>query len=214
MRFVHHDDVQAKGFRVIEAATAHRAEIEARSDKPDLVLLDLGLPDADGESVVKAIRSWSSVPVVVLSARVDEAQKIRALDAGADDYVTKPFSAGELLARIRSALRRAVKQTDSEGLLRLGEVEIDLAQRKARGSRGAIHFTPVEFRLLVALARQCGGVATQRRLLTEVWGPEHVDDTHYLRVYMKQLREKIEAERANPRFLLTETGVGYRLTAD
>jgi two-component system KDP operon response regulator KdpE len=214
LRFIHHDDVQAKGFRVIEAATAQRAEIEARSHKPDLVLLDLGLPDADGVSVVEAIRSWSSVPVVVLSARVDEAQKIRALDAGADDYVTKPFSSGELLARIRSALRRAVKQTDSEGLLRLGDVEIDLAQRKARGSRGAIHFTPVEFRLLVALARQCGGVATQRRLLTEVWGPEHVDDTHYLRVYMKQLREKIEAEPANPRFLLTETGVGYRLAAD
>ncbi len=202
------------GFRVIEATNAERALIEARSHKPDLVLLDLGLPDADGESVVEAIRRWSSVPIVVLSARVDEAQKIRALDAGADDYVTKPFSAGELLARIRSALRRAVKQTDGEGLLRLGEIELDLVKRRVSGPRGEIRLTPLEFRLIAALARHQGGVATQRRLLAEVWGPDHVEDTHYLRVYMKQLREKLERDPANPRYLRTETGVGYRLEVD
>lgn len=202
------------GFRVIEAASAERALIEARSHKPDLVLLDLGLPDADGESVVQAIRRWSSMPIVVLSARVDEAQKIRALDAGADDYVTKPFSAGELLARIRSALRRSVKQADSEGVLRLGEIEVDLAKRHVSGPRGEIRLTPVEFRLMSALARHQGGVATQRKLLAEVWGPDHVDDTHYLRVYMKQLREKLERDPANPRYLRTETGVGYRLELD
>ena len=206
--------LSAEGFRVIEAGTAQRAQIEARSHKPDLLLLDLGLPDADGETVVRSVRAWSSMPIVVLSARVDEAQKIRALDAGADDYVTKPFSAGELLARLRSALRRAVKQSDSEGLLQLAEVQIDLARRRAQGPRGEIRLTPVEFRLLAALAAARGGVATQRRLLVEVWGPEHVDDTHYLRVYMKQLRAKLEQDPANPRFLLTETGVGYRLATD
>lgn len=200
-----------EGFRVIEAETAERALIEARSHKPDLVLLDLGLPDADGEAVVKAVRRWSSMPIVVLSARVDEAQKVRALDAGADDYVTKPFSAGELLARIRSALRRAVKQADNEGLLRFAEIEVDLVKRRAVGPRGEIRLTPLEFRLIAALARHQGGVATQRRLLAEVWGPDHVDDTHYLRVYMKQLREKLEEDPANPRYLRTETGVGYRL---
>jgi two-component system KDP operon response regulator KdpE len=211
LRRVLRTTLAAEGFRVIEADTARRGEIEARSHKPDLVLLDLGLPDADGATVVSAIRAWSSLPIVVLSARVDETQKIRALDAGADDYVTKPFATGELLARIRAALRRAVKQTGPEGLLRLGNVEIDLARRTALGPRGPIHFTPVEFKLLSALARHSAGVATQRRLLAEVWGPEHVEDTHYLRVYMKQLREKIEPDATQPRHLLTETGVGYRL---
>jgi len=153
------------------------------------------------------------MPIVVRSARTDEAQKVRALDAGADDYVTKPFSVGELLARVRVALRRAVVLRESEvGPLRLGtSVVIDLAKRTASGPAGAIHFTPIEYRLIAALARHAGGVATQRQLLREVWGPDHVDDAHYLRVYMKQLREKIEPDPARPRHLLTETGVGYRL---
>ena len=203
----------AQGFRVIEAENARRGLIEAASHKPDLVLLDLGLPDQDGVEVVTGIRAWSSMPIVVLSARTDEAQKVRALDAGADDYVTKPFSVGELLARVRVALRRAVVLRESEvGPLRLGtSVVIDLAKRTASGPAGAIHFTPIEYRLIAALARHAGGVATQRQLLREVWGPDHVDDAHYLRVYMKQLREKIEPDPARPRHLLTETGVGYRL---
>ena len=206
----------ARGFRVIEAETARRGLIEAASHKPDLVLLDLGLPDQDGVEVVTGIRAWSSMPIVVLSARTDEAQKVRALDAGADDYVTKPFSVGELLARVRVALRRAVVLRESEvGPLRLGtSVVIDLAKRTASGPAGAIHFTPIEYRLIAALARHAGGVATQRQLLREVWGPDHVDDAHYLRVYMKQLREKIEADPARPRHLLTETGVGYRLIVE
>jgi two-component system KDP operon response regulator KdpE len=154
------------------------------------------------------------MPIVVLSARTEEKQKIRALDAGADDYVTKPFAVGELLARVRAALRRAASTgADDAGPLQLGEVAIDLARRTATGPQGPIHFTPIEFRLLAALARHADGVATQRQLLREVWGPDHVEDAHYLRVYMKQLREKIEPDPARPQYLLTETGVGYRLLA-
>ncbi|HYS12274.1 MAG TPA: response regulator [Burkholderiaceae bacterium] len=202
----------AHGFRVIEAETAARALIEAASHKPDLIILDLGLPDADGQDVVTGIRKWSSMPIVVLSARTEERQKVRALDAGADDYVTKPFSVAELLARTRAALRRAVQSTEAESeLLQLGDVTIDLARRTASGPAGSIHFTPIEYRLLAALARQTGRLATQRQLLREVWGPDHIEHAHYLRVYMKQLREKIESDPARPRFLLTETGVGYRL---
>jgi len=204
----------AEGFRVIEAETAQRALIEAANHKPDLVLLDLGLPDADGATVVRGIRVWSAMPIIILSARVDEQQKIAALDAGADDYVTKPFAVGELLARVRAALRRGAKAGEQGPLLQLGQVTIDLGQRIAQGPDGPLHFTPVEYRLLAALARHHGGVATQRRLLAEVWGPEHVDDAHYLRVYMKQLREKIEPLPSQPRHLLTEVGVGYRLIVD
>jgi len=201
----------AEGFRVIEAATAQRALIEAANHKPDLVILDLGLPDSDGGTVVKAIRAWSALPIVILSARTDEQQKIDALEAGADDYVTKPFATGELLARVRAALRRAASSAEHGHVLQLGALTIDLGARTARGPAAAVHFTPVEYRLLAALARQRGAVATQRRLLAEVWGPEHVNDAHYLRIYMKQLREKIEADPARPRFLLTEIGIGYRL---
>ncbi|HTN49324.1 MAG TPA: response regulator, partial [Burkholderiaceae bacterium] len=206
--------LSAEGFRVIEAETAQRGLIEAASHKPDLVILDLGLPDADGHAVVSGIRNWSSLPIIVLSARVDEQQKIAALDAGADDYVTKPFAVGELLARVRAALRRAARPGDVAQPLTLGDVTIDLAQRSASGPAGAIHFTPIEYRLLSALARQDGAVATQRQLLREVWGPDRVDQPHYLRIYMKQLRAKIEPDPARPQFLLTETGVGYRLLQD
>jgi two-component system, OmpR family, KDP operon response regulator KdpE len=201
----------AEGFRVIEADTARRALIEAASHKPDLILLDLGLPDADGQTVVAGVREWSAMPIVVLSARTDERQKIVALDAGADDYVTKPFTVGELLARVRAALRRASRPAEAGQVLRLGDLEIDLERRRAAGPAGEIHFTPIEYRLLAALARSGGGVATQRQLLRDVWGPEHVEDLHYLRVYMKQLRDKIEQDPAHPRHLLTELGVGYRL---
>jgi two-component system KDP operon response regulator KdpE len=205
----------AEGFRVFEAEDARRGLIEAASHKPDLVILDLGLPDAEGHTVVRGIREWSSLPILVLSARVDEQQKIAALDAGADDYVTKPFAIGELLARVRAALRRAARTPDDEpGPLRLGAVEIDLARREARRGGEPLHFTPIEYRLLAVLARHAGAVATQRTLLREVWGPEHVEDPHYLRVYMKQLRQKIEPDPARPQYLLTETGVGYRLRSD
>lgn len=203
--------LQAEGFRVVEAENAGRGLIEAASHKPDLVILDLGLPDADGATVVQGIRAWSTLPIVILSARVDEQQKITALDAGADDYVTKPFAVGELLARVRAALRRASRSDDKGTVLRLGDVEIDLARRMATGRGQPLHFTPVEYRLIAALAKHRGAVATQRRLLVEVWGPDHVDDVHYLRVYMKQLREKIETDPTRPQYLLTEIGVGYRL---
>jgi two-component system KDP operon response regulator KdpE len=204
----------AEGFRVIEAGTAKRALIEAASHKPDLVILDLGLPDADGHTVVRGIREWSSAPIVVLSARREEEQKIAALDAGADDYVTKPFATGELLARIRSALRRSARPADAAQPLLLGDVRIDLARRVAGGPAGEIHFTPVEYRLLAALARHRGGVVTQRQLLRQVWGPDRVEQPHYLRVYMKQLRAKIEPDPARPRYLLTDIGVGYRLKTE
>jgi two-component system KDP operon response regulator KdpE len=204
----------AQGFRVVEADTAARGLIEAASHKPDLVILDLGLPDAEGHEVVRGIRAWSTLPIVILSARVDELQKIAALDAGADDYVTKPFTVGELLARIRAALRRAAQPPDAGERLAFGPIRIDLARRLAEGPQGEIHFTPIEYRLLAALARHRGAVATQRHLLREVWGPDHVDQPHYLRVYMRQLRAKIEPLPAQPRYLLTEIGVGYRLLAD
>jgi two-component system KDP operon response regulator KdpE len=206
--------LSAEGFRVIEAETAERALIEAASHKPDLVILDLGLPDAEGHEVVRSIRSWSAMPIVVLSARVAEQQKIAALDEGADDYVTKPFALGELLARVRAALRRAAHPADVSRPLKLGAVEIDLERRRAHGPQGEIHFTPIEYRLLAALARHRGGVATQRVLLRDAWGPEHADRAHYLRIYMKQLRHKIEPNPAQPRYLLTEIGVGYRLQPD
>jgi two-component system, OmpR family, KDP operon response regulator KdpE len=218
LRRLLHTALTAAGFRVIEAESARRALIEARSHKPDLVILDLGLPDGDGHDVVAGIRAWSALPIVVLSARTEEQQKVRALDAGADDYVTKPFSVPELLARVRVALRRGARGAVGEAQLVLGEVTIDLARRTARrlapGGVVPIHFTPIEYRLLAALARHGGTVATQRQLLREVWGPDHVDQSHYLRIYMKQLRAKIEHDPAQPRFLRTEIGVGYRLVAD
>jgi two-component system KDP operon response regulator KdpE len=204
----------ADGFRVIEADSARRAVIEAANHKPDLVILDLGLPDADGQTVVRRIREWSSLPILILSARTDEQQKIAALDAGADDYVTKPFTVGELLARVRAGLRRALKSEGPDATLVLGSACVDLERRTATGPEGPIHLTPIEYRLLAALARQRGGVVTQRRLLSEVWGPEHVDDVHYLRVYMKQLRNKLEQDPTQPRHLLTEIGLGYRLSCD
>jgi two-component system, OmpR family, KDP operon response regulator KdpE len=206
----------AEGYRVIEAENGERGVIEAATHKPDLVMVDLGLPDLDGIEVVKRIRTWSALPILILSARSAEAEKVAALDAGADDYVTKPFAVGELAARIRVALRHAAHggKQDAGGMLRFGNIEVDLERRLVRAEGMDVHLTPIEFRLLGCLARHAGMVLTHRHLLREVWGPSHVDQSHYLRIYMKQLRHKLEPDPARPRFLLTETGVGYRLAAD
>jgi two-component system KDP operon response regulator KdpE len=201
-------------YRIIEADTARRGEIEARSHKPDLLLVDLGLPDSDGLNVIRSVRSWSPVPIVVLSARSLEEQKIAALDAGADDYVTKPFSAPELLARVRAALRRNVRGTDQTPALRLGEVQIDLARRESRGPQGELHLTPLEYRVLECLARHTGLIVRQSQLIREVWGPERLGDTRSLRVCVKNLRNKVEPDPRRPRYLITEAGLGYRLRAD
>jgi len=203
----------AEGYRVVESANARRGTIDAGTHKPDLAIVDLGLPDLDGREVIRQIRSWSSMPIVVLSARTQERSKIEALDAGADDYVTKPFGIGELLARIRAALRHAARSPAGQTLA-LGPSRVDLEKRRATRDGAEVHLTPIEFRLVAALAKHLGMVVTQRQLLTEVWGPSHAADTHYLRIYMKQLRDKLEADPVQPKYLVTETGVGYRLLAD
>jgi two-component system KDP operon response regulator KdpE len=206
----------AEGYRVIEAETGQRGVLEAATHKPDLVMVDLGLPDLDGVEVVKRIRAWSTLPILILSARSAEADKVAALDAGADDYVTKPFGVGELTARIRVALRHAARGAaqNAEEKLHFGNIEVDLQRRLVRADGKDVHLTPIEFRLLGCLARHAGMVLTHRHLLREVWGPSYVDQSHYLRIYMKQLRHKLEPDPARPRFLLTETGVGYRLAGE
>ena len=206
--------LEAEGYRFIEADTAMRAEIEARSHKPDLLLVDLGLPDGDGLKVIRRVRAWSPVPVIVLSARTMEEQKIAALDAGADDYVTKPFSAPELLARVRAALRRNVRGTEQSSVLHLHDVQVDLARRETRGPSGEIHLTPLEYRVLECLARHLGSIVVQNQLVREVWGPERLGDTRSLRVCVKNLRSKLEPDPRKPRYLVTEAGLGYRLRAD
>ncbi|HEY4066002.1 MAG TPA: response regulator [Burkholderiaceae bacterium] len=203
----------AEGYRVFEAETGERGAIDAGTHKPDLAVVDLGLPDLDGIEVIRRIRSWSSMPIVVLSARAQERSKIEALDAGADDYVTKPFGVGELLARVRAALRHALRPGAGKALA-FGNVKVDFEKREAERAGAPVHLTPLEFRLLGCLAKHLGLVVTHRQLLREVWGPSHVEHTHYLRIYMKQLRDKLEADPLRPRHLLTETGVGYRLVAD
>ena len=202
--------LEAQGYRVVEAATAQEAIAQAATRAPDLVLLDLGLPDLDGFEVVRRLREWSAMPVVVLSARGREDDKIRALDAGADDYVTKPFATGELLARMRAALRRRARGDDDAAVVECGELRIDLGRRQVTVAGAEVRLTPIEYRLLVALARHAGRVLTHEHLLREVWGPGYTTQHHYLRVYMAQLRHKIEREPSRPRWLLTEPGVGYR----
>lgn len=203
--------LQAEQYRVIEAETAGRGEIEARSHKPDLVLVDLGLPDDDGVSLIRRIREWSPVPIIVLSARTMETQKIAALDAGADDYITKPFSAPELLARVRAALRRNARGSDQLPVLNLGSITIDLTRRQAHNPDGELHLTPLEYRVLESLARQAGMIVTQQQLIREVWGPDRLGDTRGLRVCLMNLRHKVEANPAFPQYLITEVGIGYRL---
>ncbi len=204
----------AEGYRVVESPSGRRGSIDAATHKPDLAIVDLGLPDFDGVEVIRRIRAWSPMPIIVLSARVHERSKIGALDAGADDYVTKPFAIGELLARIRAGLRHVVRPLSGGQAIAFEDATIDLETRRVTRGGKEIRLTPIEFRLLAALARHAGMVVTQRQLLTEVWGPTHADDTHYLRIYMKQLRDKLEADPIRPRHLLTETGVGYRLVVD
>lgn len=202
----------AQGYRVLEATTGAQALVEAASRQPDLVVLDLGLPDLDGFVVLRRLREWSRVPVIILSARGEESDKVTALDAGADDYVGKPFGAAELLARVRVALRHGARRDDAaETALAVGGLVVDLLRRRVIVDGREAHLTPIEFRLLAALARRPGRVLTHRQLLLEVWGPSHVDQPHYLRVFMAQLRRKLERDPARPRYLLTEPGVGYRL---
>jgi two-component system KDP operon response regulator KdpE len=208
--------LSAEPFRIFEAETGRAGLVEAATRKPDLVIVDLGLPDLDGVEVVTELREWYTRPIIILSARSNEQEKIKALDAGADDYLTKPFGIGELLARIRAALRRGARDAGvaAENSIEFGEVRIDLAARRVQRAGADVHLTPNEYRLLAALVRHAGKVCTHRQLLAEVWGPSHVEHGHYLRIYMAQLRHKLEADPTNPRFLRTEAGVGYRLLVD
>ncbi|MGH8231460.1 MAG: response regulator [Steroidobacteraceae bacterium] len=204
--------LELENFRVVEAENAERGLAAARSHKPDLLIVDLGLPDRDGTTLIQEVRAWSRVPIIVLSARTDEADKVGALEAGADDYITKPFGARELRARLQVALRHATASPAAGAALRIGDWQIDLKARSARSGDGReLHLTPTEYRLLEVLAQHIGLVVTHRALLTQVWGPGSTQQTQYLRVYMKQLRGKLEPDPARPRWLLTETGVGYRL---
>jgi two-component system, OmpR family, KDP operon response regulator KdpE len=204
--------LETEDWRVFEAETMKQGLVEAGTRKPDVVILDLGLPDGDGVDFIRDLRTWSTTPVIVLSARVDETQKIAALDAGADDYLTKPFGVGELLARVRAVLRRkAVGATAHESVFRFGDVEVDLAKRQVRKSNAQVHLTALEYRLLATMIANVEKVLTHRQILREVWGPSYVSQEHYVRVHMGNLRRKLEDDPAQPKHLLTETAVGYRL---
>ena len=203
--------LEAEGWTVFEAETVKRGLIEAGTRHPDLVILDLGLPDADGMTLITELRGWTDVPVLVLSARSAEADKIGALDAGADDYLTKPFGVGELVARVRVLLRRQTRLAGEHAAeINFGIINLDLSRRTVTKGGEHLHLTAMEYRLLSALVSQRGKVMTHRELLRQVWGPSHVEDNHYLRIYMGHLRGKLEADPAQPVFLLTEVGVGYR----
>ncbi len=202
--------LSAQGFRWVEAATAVEARIAATTQNPELVLLDLGLPDADGLTLLRELREWSQAPAIVLSARGREEDKVEALDAGANDYLTKPFGVNELLARIRVALRQSQK-SDAQPVITFGDIAIDLTRRLVTRGESEVHLTPTEYRLLTLLARNLGKVLTHRQILKEVWGPNHENQAHSVRVCMGELRKKLENEPARPRWLVTEPGVGYRL---
>jgi two-component system KDP operon response regulator KdpE len=208
--------LEGQGHVLIEAASGREGIVQASMRSPDLVLLDLGLPDVDGFEVVRRIREWSSMPIIVLTARGQEGDKVRALDSGADDYVTKPFSMAELLARMRVALRHRARLGSEPGaaVLVIGELQIDLARRNVTRGGNEVRLTPIEYRLLTTMARHAGRVLTREQLLREVWGPGYTAQHHYLRVYMAQLRHKLESDPARPRLLITEPGVGYRLKED
>jgi two-component system KDP operon response regulator KdpE len=202
------------GYQVLTAATASEGTAMARSHNPDLILLDLGLPDGDGLTVLRELRGWSRRPVIIISARSQEREKVRALDQGADDYLTKPFGAAELLARIRVALRHVVQASAPEAVFHLDGLRVDLERREVSINDEPARLTPIEYRLLEALVRRAGKVATHQQLLTEVWGPGGEGQNHYLRIYMAQLRKKLEADPNRPRFFLTEPGVGYRMNSE
>ena len=208
--------LEAQHWQVHEAGTMKDGLVEAGTRRPDLVILDLGLPDGDGVAFLRDLRTWSQVAVIVLSARSDEADKIAALDAGADDYLTKPFGVGELMARVRVAMRRGQRAAadSASPIFIVGDVSVDLAARRVQRAGNAVHLTPIEYRLLAVLIANVGRVLTHRFLLREGWGPAYSDRTHYLRIYMGHLRQKLEVDAAQPRHIVTETGVGYRLVVD
>lgn len=206
--------MESEGWQVVEAETLKQGLIDAGTRKPDLVVLDLGLPDGNGVDFIRDFRGWSSVPVIVLSARTDETGKIEALDAGADDYLTKPFGVGELLARVRATLRRnTASAPGSGGVFSFGDVVVDQVNRVVTRDSVQVHLTPIEYRLLTLLIANAGKVLTHRHLLREVWGPSYVESSHYVRIYVGHLRQKLEVDAAQPRHFLTETGVGYRFQA-
>ncbi|MFL6718465.1 MAG: two-component system response regulator KdpE [Burkholderiaceae bacterium] len=204
--------LEAEGWRVFEADSMKRGLIDAASRRPDLVIVDLGLPDGDGIHVVLRIRQWSPMPIIILSARTDEQDKIRGLDAGADDYLTKPFAVGELLARVRAALRRRYRpESGAGGMIEFGDVRVDLQARLVIKGQETVHLTPTEYRLLAVMINHAGRVVTNAQLLREVWGPAHAEDGHYVRIYMGHLRQKLENDPTRPRHIVTEPAVGYRL---
>jgi two-component system KDP operon response regulator KdpE len=204
--------LEEEGWQVHEAETMRRGLIDAGTRKPNLIVLDLGLPDGDGVDFITEVREWSNMPIIVLSARTQEASKVRALDAGADDYLTKPFGVSELLARVRSTMRR-LHRTEEKGsdVVRFGDVALDLKSHLVTKAGEVVHLTPTEYRLLTVLAANAGKVVTNRQLLLDVWGPSHSESSHYLHVYVRHLRQKLEDDPAQPRYLLTETAIGYRL---
>ena len=206
----------AQGYHLEEATTGEEGLLQAAMRRPDVIILDLGLPDIDGLEVTKRLREWTTTPIIVLSARGREDDKIAALDAGADDYLTKPFGLGELLARLRVALRHAARAPGEEGepVFRVGDLRVDLVRRQVWVAEEEVHLTPNEYKLLTTLVQHAGKVLTHRQLLREVWGPGYAEENHYLRVYMGQLRHKLEKKPARPRYLLTEPGVGYRLAME
>ena len=208
--------LESQNYRIIETPRGEAGLRPAVTSQPDLVILDLGLPDLDGVEVARRLREWSAIPIIVVSARGKEQDKVVALDAGADDYLTKPFGVGELLARVRVALRHlaATNQDTGDPVFELGSLRVDLSRREVKVNGQAVHLTPNEFKLLAVLVKNAGKVLTHRQLLKEVWGPGSGNETHYLRVYLNQLRQKIEVDAARPRYLLTEPGVGYRLVAE
>jgi two-component system, OmpR family, KDP operon response regulator KdpE len=208
--------LSTQDYRIIEATSGEQGLRHAANDQPDMVILDLGLPDIDGVEVARRLREWSAMPILVVSARGKEQDKVVALDAGADDYLTKPFGVAELLARVRVALRHlAAANTDTgDPVFEVGSLRVDLARRDVTVDGRCVHLTPNEFKLLSVLVKHAGKVLTHRQLLKEVWGPGSLEESHYLRVYMNQLRQKIEENAARPRYLLTESGVGYRLVSD
>ena len=203
--------LEEEGCRVCEAGSCADGLLEAGANKPDLIVLDLGLPDGNGVDFIRDLRAWSDVPILVLSARSNEKDKIQALDVGADDYLTKPFGVGELRARARALLRRQSRSSDEASpIIEFGEARVDLSRRVVTRHGAQVHLTPIEYRLLCVLLANTGKVMTQRHLLREVWGPASVESNHYLRVYVGHLRQKLEDDATQPKYLLTETGVGYR----